>query len=381
MDDFQWRVLNTAAKRGYFGASREDFFSEIRGVRYKELEDAVLFLQKQGFVEVEWTGPNKFVVNITEQGNEMVKGEYKKRLEDYERKIAEQKAAAAPPEEVAAEKALFQCGNCTALISEDATECPHCGARLGEYETKAAPEVVEPEPIVEEAMPTEEPIEEEPTAPSELIEEALPVGAVEEAVAIEEPVIPEEPTEEELPPEEVVSEELIEEPAEEVFAPEEVIEAPVVDEITEEAIPAEEVIEAPAEEEMAEEVILVEEAAKEAPEPEEIVEEKVIEPEEVLSAEEEVIEAEEVSPIGTSFLTEDEIETEEEAEEALFQCGNCDALVAQDATECPECGARLGEQEAPPETGEKAQFRCGNCDKLVNQDSKECPYCGAKFES
>lgn len=129
MDDFQWRVLNTAAKRGYFGASREDLFADIRGVRYRELEEAVKSLESEGFVTVEWTGPNKFVVNITEEGNEMVKSEYKKRLEEYEKKVEEQKAAAAAAKEV---EALFQCGNCNALVNQDTKECPKCGAKFAE---------------------------------------------------------------------------------------------------------------------------------------------------------------------------------------------------------------------------------------------------------
>lgn len=127
MDDFTWQVLNTAAKRGYFGASREDFFTEMRGVRYKELETAVKGLEADGLVTVEWTGPNKFVVNITEKGNEMVTSEYEKRLADYEKKIADQKAATAEPEEP---EALFQCGNCDTLVSADATKCPKCGAKF-----------------------------------------------------------------------------------------------------------------------------------------------------------------------------------------------------------------------------------------------------------
>ncbi|MFQ6106471.1 MAG: hypothetical protein ACE5QF_02620 [Thermoplasmata archaeon] len=126
MDDFAWRVLNTAAKRGYFGASREDFFAEIRGVRYKELEETVKSLEQDGLVEVEWTGPNKFVVNITEKGNDMVKSEYKKRLAEYERKIEEQRAAAGDSE------ALFQCGNCNTLVSQDAKVCPKCGSKFAE---------------------------------------------------------------------------------------------------------------------------------------------------------------------------------------------------------------------------------------------------------
>lgn len=126
MDDFQWQVLNTAAKRGYYGASREDLFSDIRGVRYKELEEAVRALEGGGLVQVEWIGPNRFVVNITEKGTETVKSEYKVRLAEYEKRIEEQKASAASEEP----EALFQCGSCNALVSQDAKECPECGAKF-----------------------------------------------------------------------------------------------------------------------------------------------------------------------------------------------------------------------------------------------------------
>ena len=98
----------------------------MRGVRYKELEEAVRTLEQDGFVEVEWTGPNKFVVNITEKGTEMVKSEYRERLAEYEKRIEEQKAAAASEEP----EGLFQCGNCNALVRHDAKECPECGAKF-----------------------------------------------------------------------------------------------------------------------------------------------------------------------------------------------------------------------------------------------------------
>mgnify|MGYP001558589400 CR=1 FL=1 len=52
MEDVPWRVLNLVAKRGYIGATREDFFREIRGVIYEDLEKAILALEKEGYVSL-----------------------------------------------------------------------------------------------------------------------------------------------------------------------------------------------------------------------------------------------------------------------------------------------------------------------------------------
>ena len=42
MDELPWKILNLVAKRGYIGMTREDFFREVRGVIYEELERAIL---------------------------------------------------------------------------------------------------------------------------------------------------------------------------------------------------------------------------------------------------------------------------------------------------------------------------------------------------
>ena len=72
------------------GASREDFFKEIRGVQYKALEEELRALESEGSIEIEWTGPNKFIVTITTQGSQLVGDEYKKRISDYEAATEEQ---------------------------------------------------------------------------------------------------------------------------------------------------------------------------------------------------------------------------------------------------------------------------------------------------
>ena len=64
MDDFSWKVLSVVARKGYMGATREDFFKEIRGVQYKALEEELRELENEGNVQIEWTGPNKFIITI-----------------------------------------------------------------------------------------------------------------------------------------------------------------------------------------------------------------------------------------------------------------------------------------------------------------------------
>src|SRR3972149_9490475 len=58
LDDLDWKILSLTAKRGLIGATREDFFREIRGLRYEDLEDAVRRLETEGYLQVEWTAPN-----------------------------------------------------------------------------------------------------------------------------------------------------------------------------------------------------------------------------------------------------------------------------------------------------------------------------------
>jgi hypothetical protein len=44
MDELSWKIVNLVAKRGHIGATREDFFVEVRGLVYENLEEAILAL-------------------------------------------------------------------------------------------------------------------------------------------------------------------------------------------------------------------------------------------------------------------------------------------------------------------------------------------------
>ena len=94
MEDVPWRVLNLVAKRGYIGATREDFFREIRGVIYDDLEKAILALEKDGYVSLEWLADSRFIITITEKGSAEVKGEYERRLKAYQDRVTGQQSKA-----------------------------------------------------------------------------------------------------------------------------------------------------------------------------------------------------------------------------------------------------------------------------------------------
>ena len=100
MDEFPWKVLSLTAKRGLIGATREDFFQEIRGARYEDLEDAVHLLEADGYVQLEWTGPNKFILTITEKGSQLATVEYEKRLAAYKDRVEAQRKGVGSVEKV-----------------------------------------------------------------------------------------------------------------------------------------------------------------------------------------------------------------------------------------------------------------------------------------
>ena len=100
MDDLEWKVLSLTAKRGVIGATREDFFRVIRAIRYEDLEDAVRRLEGEGLVALEWTGPNKFILTVTEAGSRLAASEYDNRLKSYQDRIDAQRRAAGGVERI-----------------------------------------------------------------------------------------------------------------------------------------------------------------------------------------------------------------------------------------------------------------------------------------
>ena len=100
MDELDWKVLSLTAKRGLIGATREDLFREIRGMRYEVLEEAVQRLEAAGHLQVEWTGPNKFILTVSESGSKLAAAEYEKQLKVYQDRIESQRKAVGGVEKV-----------------------------------------------------------------------------------------------------------------------------------------------------------------------------------------------------------------------------------------------------------------------------------------
>lgn len=100
MDELDWKVLSLTAKRGLIGATREDLFREIRGMRYQDLEDAVRRLEVEGHLQVEWTGPNRFILTVSETGSKLAAAEYEKQLKAYQDRIEAQRKAVGGVERV-----------------------------------------------------------------------------------------------------------------------------------------------------------------------------------------------------------------------------------------------------------------------------------------
>ncbi len=100
MDELDWKILTLTARRGLIGATREDFFRDIRGLRYEDLEDSVQRLESDGYLAIEWTGPNRFILTILEKGSQLAATEYEKRLRTYEQRIESQRKAAGSVEKI-----------------------------------------------------------------------------------------------------------------------------------------------------------------------------------------------------------------------------------------------------------------------------------------
>lgn len=93
MDELEWKILSLTARRGVIGATREDLFREIRGSRYEDLEAAVRRLEAGGYLQVEWSGPNRFILTVTPKGSEVAATEYEEQLRTYRERIETQRKA------------------------------------------------------------------------------------------------------------------------------------------------------------------------------------------------------------------------------------------------------------------------------------------------
>ncbi len=61
-------ILNILHDWAHMGATREIFFTAIRGVRFDDLKHDLKTLEKKGFIRIDWLDLDRFEAYITESG-------------------------------------------------------------------------------------------------------------------------------------------------------------------------------------------------------------------------------------------------------------------------------------------------------------------------
>ncbi|MCK4265795.1 MAG: hypothetical protein KAX31_00835 [Thermoplasmata archaeon] len=72
-DDLEETILRILHKWGYRGVTRETFYNSIHGLNYEDLKVVLVSLEEGDFIEIEWTGLDSFLAEITESGVEHLK--------------------------------------------------------------------------------------------------------------------------------------------------------------------------------------------------------------------------------------------------------------------------------------------------------------------
>lgn len=66
-------MLQLLARQGSNGVTREDFYSNIRALRYEELMNSLNELEADGLIRFEWLDSARFYAFITDKGAEFLK--------------------------------------------------------------------------------------------------------------------------------------------------------------------------------------------------------------------------------------------------------------------------------------------------------------------
>ncbi|UCD93161.1 MAG: GTP-binding protein [Methanobacteriota archaeon] len=66
----EWEILDAIAKRGKLGASKEYFFTHMRGIGFDTLKSYIERLEEKGFLRVSWTDASNFIAFATDAGLE-----------------------------------------------------------------------------------------------------------------------------------------------------------------------------------------------------------------------------------------------------------------------------------------------------------------------
>lgn len=69
----EWEILDTIVKRGKLGASKEYFFTVMKGIGFDTLKSYVDRLEEKGFLRVRWNDVSNFIAHATGAGVERAK--------------------------------------------------------------------------------------------------------------------------------------------------------------------------------------------------------------------------------------------------------------------------------------------------------------------
>lgn len=69
----EWEILDTIVKRGKLGASKEYFFTTMKGIAFDTLRSYVDRLEEKGYLRVTWNDATSFIAFATEAGVERAK--------------------------------------------------------------------------------------------------------------------------------------------------------------------------------------------------------------------------------------------------------------------------------------------------------------------
>jgi hypothetical protein len=65
---YEQLILSILQEWAHMGATREIFFTAIRGVRFDDLKRDMVSLQEKGFIMIDWLDLDRFEAYITESG-------------------------------------------------------------------------------------------------------------------------------------------------------------------------------------------------------------------------------------------------------------------------------------------------------------------------
>jgi small GTP-binding protein len=81
--EFEWEILEAIAGRGKYGASKEFFFQNVRGIGFDTLKANIESLERKGYLKVNWNGTSDFLAKVTAEGFKMLESGPKKFDDEY----------------------------------------------------------------------------------------------------------------------------------------------------------------------------------------------------------------------------------------------------------------------------------------------------------